>query len=115
MRRPLLSISLDAPAIARVATAVISALSNTPIRREIAMTGEITLRGRVLPVGGIKEKVLAANRMGIKKILLPIDNKKDLEEIPDTVRKRIEFVLVKSMDEVLEHALIKRIGVDENN
>ncbi len=98
-----------------IATAVISALSNIPIRRDLAMTGEITLRGRVLPVGGIKEKVLAANRMGIKKILLPIDNKKDLEEIPDKVRKRIKFVLVKSMDEVLEHALTKRIGVDENN
>ncbi|NLK43970.1 MAG: endopeptidase La [Tissierellia bacterium] len=90
-----------------IATAVISALSNTPVRRDVAMTGEITLRGRVLPVGGIKEKVLAANRMGIKKVLLPEENKKDLEEIPDKVRKKISFVLVKSMEEVLEHALVK--------
>lgn len=98
-----------------IATAVISALSNTPISREVAMTGEITLRGRALPVGGIKEKVLAANRMGIKKVLLPIENEKDLEEIPDKIRKKMTFVLVKSMDEVLEHALIKRNDIDENN
>lgn len=98
-----------------ITTAVVSALSNTPIHKDIAMTGEITLRGRVLPVGGIKEKVLAANRMGIKKILLPIDNKKDLEEIPDKIKKKIEFVLVKSIEEVLENALIKRIDNDENN
>lgn len=98
-----------------IATAVISALSNTPISREVAMTGEITLRGRVLPVGGIKEKVLAANRMGIKKVLLPIENEKDLEEIPDKIRKKMTFVLVKSMDEVLEHALIKGTNKDENN
>ena len=98
-----------------IATAVVSALSNTPIHRDLAMTGEITLRGRVLPVGGIKEKVLAANRMGIKKVLLPIDNKKDLEDIPDKIRKKMEFVLVKSIEEVLENALIKRIDTDENN
>lgn len=98
-----------------ITTAVVSALSNTPIHKDIAMTGEITLRGRVLPVGGIKEKVLAANRMGIKKILLPIDNKKDLEEIPDKIKKKIEFVLVKSIEEVLENALIKRIDHDEDN
>ena len=98
-----------------ITTAVVSALSNTPIHKDIAMTGEITLRGRVLPVGGIKEKVLAANRMGIKKILLPIDNKKDLEEIPDKIKKKIEFVLVKNIEEVLENALIKRIDNDEDN
>lgn len=98
-----------------ITTAVVSALSNTPIHKDIAMTGEITLRGRVLPVGGIKEKVLAANRMGIKKILLPIDNKKDLEEIPDKIKKKIEFVLVKNIEEVLENALIKRIDHDEDN
>lgn len=98
-----------------IATAVISALSNTPIRKEVAMTGEITLRGRVLPVGGIKEKVLAANRMGIKKILLPLENKKDLEDIPDKIRKKIDFVLVKDMKEVLENALVKGADTVENN
>ncbi|MCK9443288.1 MAG: endopeptidase La [Tissierellaceae bacterium] len=98
-----------------IATAVISALSNTPIRKEVAMTGEITLRGRVLPVGGIKEKVLAANRMGIKKILLPLENKKDLEDIPDKIRKKIEFVLVKDMKEVLENALVKGADTVEDN
>lgn len=98
-----------------IATAVISALSNTPINREVAMTGEITLRGRVLPVGGIKEKVLAANRMGIKKVLLPYENKKDLEDIPEKIKKKMDFVPVKSMEQVLEHALIKGIDHDEDN
>ena len=98
-----------------IATAVISALSNTPIRRDLAMTGEVTIRGRVLPVGGIKEKVLAANRMGIQKILLPIDNKKDLEDIPEKIKKKIDFVLVKFMDEVLENALVKKVDLDEDN
>ncbi len=92
-----------------IATAVVSDLSNIPIDRKVAMTGEITLRGRVLPVGGIKEKVLAANRMGIKKILLPVENEKDLEDIPDKIRKNMEFVLVKSMEEVLENALVKGV------
>lgn len=98
-----------------IATAVISALSNTPIKREVAMTGEITLRGRVLPVGGIKEKVLAANRMGIEKVILPIENQKDLEEIPEKIKKRMSFVLVKTMEEVLEEALLKKVEKDENN
>lgn len=92
-----------------IATAVISALSNTPINRELAMTGEVTLRGRVLPVGGIKDKVLAANRMGIKKILLPADNTKDLDDIPENVRNKIDFVMVSNMNQVLDHALIKRV------
>lgn len=98
-----------------IAIAVISALSNTPIYRNVAMTGEITLRGRVLPVGGIKEKILAANRMGIKKVLLPHENKKDLEEIPDRIRKRLDFVLIENMDKILEHALVKRVGDNESN
>lgn len=97
-----------------MATATISALTNRPINKDVAMTGEITLRGRVLPVGGIKEKVLAANRIGIKKVLIPYDNSRDLEEIPDKIRRRIEFVLVKDMDEVLEHALMKKDDENEN-
>ncbi|MDR7870645.1 MAG: endopeptidase La [Tissierellaceae bacterium] len=98
-----------------IATAVVSALSNTPIYRNVAMTGEITLRGRVLPVGGIKEKVLAANRMGIEKVLLPYENSKDLDEIPEKIRRKMEFVLVRNMDEVLEHALVKGTENHEDN
>ncbi|WP_432408186.1 endopeptidase La [Wukongibacter sp. M2B1] len=97
-----------------MATAVISALAGIPVNKEVAMTGEITLRGRVLPVGGIKEKVLAANRAGIKKILLPIENKKDLTELPDAVKRKLEFVLVEHMDEVLEHALVRGENKDED-
>lgn len=89
-----------------MATAVLSALTEIPVNREVAMTGEITLRGRVLPIGGLKEKALAAKRAGIKKVLFPYDNIKDLEDIDDKVRKAMEFVPVKTMDEVLEHALV---------
>lgn len=88
-----------------MATAILSALSHIPVYGNVAMTGEITLRGKVLPVGGIKEKVLAAHRAGVKKILLPEENKRDLEEIPDTVRRQMEFVLVEDMKEVLQEAL----------
>ncbi|MGI5838133.1 MAG: endopeptidase La [bacterium] len=88
-----------------MATAVISALTGRPVRRDVAMTGEITLRGRVLPVGGIKEKVLAAHRGGIKTMLLPVDNKKDLEEIPANIQRKLEFVFVEHLDEVLPVAL----------
>jgi len=97
-----------------IATALISALSNTPVYKDVAMTGEITLRGRVLPVGGIKEKLLAAHRMGIKKVLIPFENEKDLEEIPDKIKKKMEFVLVKNLDEVLLHALVAKGDDDEN-
>lgn len=97
-----------------MATAVISALEKTPVNKKVAMTGEITLRGRVLPVGGIKEKVLAANRAGIKKVLLPIENEKDLGEIPDSVKRKLEFVLVEHMDEVLKHALVKEEKKNED-
>ena len=90
-----------------MATAVISALANIPVRKDVAMTGEITLRGRVLPIGGVKEKVLAAKRAGIKKVLLPKENEKDMDEIPENARRKIEFVFVEHMDEVLEHALLR--------
>ena len=90
-----------------MATAVLSALTKIPVRSDVAMTGEVTLRGRVLPIGGLKEKSLAANRAGIKKVLLPKDNAKDLDEIPENVKKKMEFIVVESMDEVLEHALYK--------
>jgi len=88
-------------------TAIISTLTDTPVRKDVAMTGEITLRGKVLPVGGIREKVLAAHRAGIKKVLLPADNEKDIEEIPANVRKKLEFVLIHNVKEALEHALVK--------
>lgn len=89
-----------------MATAVTSALTGRPLRGDVAMTGEITLRGRVLPVGGIKEKILAAHRAGIKKIIMPKENKRDLEELPVHVRRSMEFILVSHMDEVLAHALV---------
>lgn len=91
-----------------MATALASALSGRKVRSTVAMTGEITLRGRVLPVGGIKEKVLAAHRAGSKVIILPAENKKDLEDIPVNIRKMLEFVLVEEMDEVLARALEPR-------
>jgi len=92
-------------------TAMISALTRIPVYKNVAMTGEVTLRGRVLPIGGLKEKVLAANRAGITKVIIPVDNEKDIEEIPQNVRKAIEFVLASNMDEVLKHALAR----GENN
>ena len=91
-----------------IACAIASALTRRPIRKEVAMTGEITLRGRVLPVGGIKEKVLAAHRAGIRTVLLPAENEKDLEELPDNVRREMCFRLVRHMDQVLEMALLGR-------
>lgn len=90
-----------------MATALASALSGKPVRHDVAMTGEITLRGDVLPVGGIKEKVIAAHNAGIKKILLPHDNKRDMKDVPETVKKDVTFVFVRSMDEVLAEALVK--------
>ncbi len=89
-----------------IATALASALSGRRTSRELAMTGEITLRGRVLPVGGIKEKVLAAHRAGIRMVIIPKENRKDLEEIPANVRRRLKFELVENMDEVLRKALL---------
>ncbi len=88
-----------------MATSIVSTLTGIPVRKDIAMTGEITLRGRVLPIGGLKEKLLAALRGGIKKVLIPKDNEKDLAEIPDNVKKVLEIVPVTGVEEVLEHAL----------
>ena len=90
-----------------MATALASALTRTPIRKDVTMTGEITLRGRVLPVGGVKEKMLAAHRAGIKFMLMPAENRRDLSDIPQNVRRKIEVKLVEHMDEVLELALVK--------
>lgn len=88
-------------------TAIISTLTGMPVKKDIAMTGEISLRGKVLPVGGIREKVMAAHRAGIKKVLLPADNERDIEEIPKNVRKQLEFVLLHTVDDALEQALVK--------
>lgn len=91
-----------------LATAMVSALSGIPVNRKVAMTGEITLRGRVLPIGGLKEKVLAAHRAGIEIIILPYDNKKDIEEIPENVRQTLQFVPAENMKTVLKTALKNR-------
>jgi hypothetical protein len=91
-----------------IASALASAMAGLPVRSDVAMTGEITLRGRILPIGGVKEKVLAAHRAGIKMVLLPEDNKKDIEDIPAAVRKKIQFQLVSHMDQVLDIALQKK-------
>jgi len=88
-----------------VATAMVSAFTGKPVRKDIAMTGEITLRGRVLPIGGLKEKVLAALRADITNIIIPRDNEKDLSEIPSEIRKKLSFHLVDNMDKVIELAL----------
>lgn len=88
-------------------TAIVSAFTKTPVRKDVAMTGEVTLRGRVLEIGGFKEKVLAAHRAGIKTVIAPADNEKNLEDIPDYVQKDLEFVFVKHMDDVLTVALTR--------
>lgn len=87
-------------------TSIVSVLTGIPVRRDVAMTGEVTLRGRVLPIGGLKEKLLAAMRGGIKKVLVPKENEKDLSEIPDNVKRSLEIVAVSNAEEVLEHALV---------
>ncbi len=91
-----------------MATVIVSMMTGIPVKRDVAMTGEITLRGRVLPIGGLKEKLLAALRGGIKKVLIPEDNAKDLAEIPASVKNGLEIVPVARMDEVLPHALVRR-------
>ena len=91
-------------------TSIVSALTRRPVHRDIALTGEITLRGRVLPIGGLKEKILAAHRAGIRKVLIPADNEKDLKDIPASIAKQLEIVPVEHMDEVLTHALVLADG-----
>jgi ATP-dependent Lon protease len=91
-----------------MATALISALTKRPVSRDVAMTGEITLRGRVLPIGGLKEKSLAAFRAGIKTIIIPDRNEKDLDEIPKPLRRKLRWLVAKNMSDVLKVALIER-------
>ena len=89
-----------------ITTAIVSALTDVPVRRDLAMTGEVTIRGRVLPIGGLREKTMAAFRNGIHTVIIPEDNRKDLEEIDQTVRQGLHFVTVSNAAEVLEEALI---------
>ncbi len=91
-----------------MATAIVSVLTGIPIRKDVAMTGEITLRGRVLPIGGLKEKLLAALRSGIKKVMIPEENVKDIAELPDSVKNGLELVPVAHLDDVLKHALVRQ-------
>jgi len=95
-----------------LATAMVSALTGRAVRRNVAMTGEITLRGRVLPIGGLKEKVLAAHRAGIDTVIVPVENRKDIDEIPDNVKSRIKFILAADMDTVLCNALVPEKAAD---
>ena len=89
-----------------MATSLVSALSGRKVRRDLAMTGELTLTGRVLPIGGVKEKLLGAVRAGINEIIIPFDNEADLEDLPDTVRKNLTIHLVEDLDRVVEIALL---------
>ena len=90
-----------------MATAIVSVMTGIPVRKEVAMTGEVTLRGRVLPIGGLKEKLLAALRGGISKVLIPLENEKDLADVPENIKEGLEIVPVENMDQVLSHALQK--------
>ena len=95
-----------------MASALVSALTGVSVRRDVGMTGEITLRGRVLEIGGVKEKVIAAHRAGLKCVILPKENKKDLEDIPENVKKEIKFVFAEKLEDVLCVALRKWPVVD---
>ncbi|MBN2108939.1 MAG: endopeptidase La, partial [Deltaproteobacteria bacterium] len=92
-----------------MATALISAITRVPTSKDIAMTGEITLRGRVLPIGGLKEKALAALRHNITKVIIPERNRKDLEDMPETIKNKMEFIFVNTVDDVLDVALVKKV------
>ena len=88
-------------------TAIISALTGIAVRKDVAMTGEITLRGRVLPIGGLKEKLLAALRGGVKTVLIPRENEKDLADVPKNIQRGLEIILTGTVDEVLKNALVQ--------
>ncbi|HWH36191.1 MAG TPA: S16 family serine protease, partial [Candidatus Limnocylindrales bacterium] len=90
-----------------MAVAMVSAFTGIAVRKDVAMTGEITLRGRVLPIGGLKSKILAAHLSGARRVILPLKNEKDLRDVPEEIRKQIKLVLVESMEQVLEHALVR--------
>ena len=92
-----------------MATALASVFTNEPVRKDLAMTGEVTLRGRVLPIGGLKEKTLAARRAGITTVILPKQNEKDLEDVPKEIKKDLKFVFADTMDDVIQTALRKRL------
>jgi ATP-dependent Lon protease len=92
---------------------MISALTNIPAKKNVAMTGEITLRGKVLPIGGLKKKVLAAHRAGVNTVLLPVGNKKDINDIPENTRKEIRLIPVSHMDEVIRYALVRKPQVNK--
>ena len=91
-------------------TAIISALSNTPVRNDVAMTGEVTLRGNVLAIGGLKEKSISAHRSGIKTIIIPKENEKDLDEIPSIVKDNVKIVFASKVEDVLNIALVKEVN-----
>jgi ATP-dependent Lon protease len=91
-----------------MAVALVSALTKTPLRPDLAMTGELTLTGKVLPIGGLKEKVLAAHRFGIKNLIIPVENEKDIPEIPENVRENIQFLFATTMDDVIKHSFAKK-------
>ena len=97
-----------------ITTAIVSALTNTPVKADVAMTGEVTLRGRVLAIGGLKEKTMAAYRNGIQTVIIPAENQKDLEEIDQTVRQALHFVPVEQVDEVLAEALAYPITANDS-
>jgi ATP-dependent Lon protease len=88
-------------------TAIVSLLTGRPVRSTVGMTGEVTLQGLVLPIGGVKQKVLAAHRMGLKEVILPKRNEKDLDDVPESVRKEMTFHLASQVDDVLQHALVE--------
>ena len=90
-------------------TSIVSVLTGTAVRKDVAMTGEVTLRGRVLPIGGLKEKLLAAHRGGLKIVLVPKENERELSEIPDNIKKDLKIVPVATVDEVLKHSLVREL------